>query len=282
MTGIPRCPDCHGPMHLDSSAYGRAWVCDRRAEVSGGCQGNVQLRGDDELTELQLAELISQQSLDNAPETSRKTHLSYREVINALETIAKKGYLSDQQRGVLQKALGIVERLADADELSKNPAGLQEKAADEAMEQRFQQAMGLLGPSFAPDPMRLEASVIDLLALALFGAEACSLGPEILTELSIETLDNDLQRRSSEGDSLLDALFADLVAMHQRLRESVARAWSARSETIEDLHGGFIEALPGLRERILTTPPAYLQRARCLIDEDTSDNVVPLAPRRTQ
>jgi hypothetical protein len=150
------------------------------------------------------------------------------------------------------------------------------------MEQRFQQAMGLLGPSLAPHPTRLEASVIDLLALALFGVEACSLDPEILTEHSIEILDNDLQRRCSEGDSLLDALFADLVAIHQRLRESIARAWTARSESIEDLHGRFIEALPGLRERILTTPPAYLQRARCLINEDTSDNVVPLAPRRTQ
>lgn len=282
MTGIPRCPECHGPMHLDSSAYGRAWVCDRKAEVEGGCQGTVQLRGDDELTELQLAELILRQPSDNASEAYIKTLLNYREVADALAGIAKTGYLSHQQRDVLQQALGIVGRLADAVELSRDHARLQKKAADEAIEQRFQQAMGLLGPSLAPDPTRLEASVIDLLALALFGSEASAPDLEVLSERSMQALDNDLRDSSYGADALLDRLFADLVAAHQHLRASISRTWSTRAEPIDDLHAGFTEALPGLREHILATSPASLELARRLLDQDRSDNVVALAPRRSQ
>ncbi|MGB5830551.1 MAG: hypothetical protein WBG92_00975, partial [Thiohalocapsa sp.] len=78
----------------------------------------------------------------------------------------------------------------------------------------------------------------------------------------------------------IDVMFSDLVSTHQRLREAISKDWSARAEPIEDLHAGFITALPGLREGILASTPTYLQMARRLIDEATSDNVVPLAPRR--
>ena len=64
--GIPTCPECGGLMHLESSAYGRAWTCDRRAGVGSGCQGAIQISGDDELTELQIAELIARQTPGNA------------------------------------------------------------------------------------------------------------------------------------------------------------------------------------------------------------------------
>ncbi|MEA3643022.1 MAG: hypothetical protein VBE63_24225 [Lamprobacter sp.] len=226
--------------------------------------------------------MISRQPSDNASEIFPKIPLHDREVANALAGIAKSGYLSHQQRDVLQQALGIVSLLADAVELARDQARLQEKAADEAMEERFQQAMGLLGPSLAPDPTRLEASVIDLLALALFGGEACAPGPEILSERSIQAWDNDLRDSSSSADALLDRLFADLVAAHQHLRASISRTWSARAEPIEDLHAGFTEALPGLRQHILATSPASLELARRLLDQDRSDKVVAFAPRRSQ
>jgi len=142
--------------------------------------------------------------------------------------------------------------------------------------------MGLLGPSLAPDSTRLEASVIDLLALARFGADGCSPAPNILADGNIEELDNDLRRRAMGERTPIDVMFADLVSAHQRLREAISKEWSARSEPIEDLHAGFITALPGLREGILASPPTYLQLARSLIDAVTSDNVVPLASRRTQ
>jgi len=280
--GIPTCPECGGSTHLESSAYGRAWTCDRRAGVGDGCQGAIQISGDDELTELQIAELIARQTRGNATEAQQEKHLGYRDVIDALEAIAKSGYLSNQQRGVLQKARAVVERLADAAALAKDQEGREERAGEAAMEKRFQQAMGLLGPSLAPDSTRLEASVIDLLALARFGADGCSPAPDILAHGNLEELDNDLRRRAMGEHTPIDVMFSDLVSAHQRLREAISRDWSARSEPIEDLHAGFITALPGLREGILASPPTHLQMARRLIDETTSDNVVPLASRRTQ
>ncbi|AGA92389.1 hypothetical protein Thimo_3737 (plasmid) [Thioflavicoccus mobilis 8321] len=278
--GIPTCPDCGGPMHLESSAYGRAWECDRRVGVGGGCEGAIQLREDDELTELQIAEAIARRTLGGDSSAHRQGQPEYHHVIGPLEEIARSGYLSGPQRRVLEEARVIVKRLASAAALAKDQARRQEKAREAAVEGRCRQAMGLLGPSLAPDTTRLEASVVDLLALARFGGDACSTGPDILANDSIEALENLLSSRAAgEQRTAADVIFADLLSAHQGLREGISRDWSARSEPIEDLHARFIATLPRLREAILSSPPPYLQVVRRLLAEIAPDNVVPLAPR---
>lgn len=278
--GIPTCPDCGGPMHLESSAYGRAWECDRRVGVGGGCDGAIQLHEDDELTELQIAEAIARRTQGEGSSTRQQGQPGYHHVIAPLEEIARSGYLSSPQRRVLEEARVIVERLASAAALAKDQARRQEKAREAAVEERFRQAMGLLGPSLAPDTTRLEASVVDLLALARFGGDACSTVPDILANVSIEEVENLLSSRAAgEHRTAADVIFADLVSAHQGLREDMSRDWSTRSEPIEALHARVIAALPGLREAILSSPPPYLQVVRRLLAETAPDNVVPLAPR---
>jgi len=278
--GIPACPDCGGPMHLESSAYGLAWECGQRAGVGGGCEGVIQLREDDELTELQIAETIARRTLGDGSSAHQQGQPGYHHVIGPLEEIARSGYLSSPQRRVLEEARVIVERLASAAVLAKDQARRQEKAREGAMEERFRQAMGLLGQSLAPDTTRLEASVVDLLALARLGGDARSTVPDILTHDSIEELENLLRSRSmGEQRTAADVIFADLVSAHQDLREGISRDWNVRSEPIEDLYARFIAALPGLREAILASPPPYLQVVRRLLAETAPDNVVPLAPR---
>jgi len=278
--GIPTCPDCGGPMHLESSAYGRAWECDQRAGAGGGCEGVIQLREDDELTELQIAETIARRTLDGDASAHQQGQPGYHHVIGPLEEIAKSGYLSSPQRRVLEEARVIVERLASAAALAKDQAGRQEMAREAAVEERFRQAMGLLGPSLAPDTTRLEASVVDLLALARFGGDACPTVPDILANDSIEELENlSSSRAADEQRSAADVIFADLVSAHQSLREDISRDWSTRSEPIEDLHARLIAALPGLRKAILASPPPYLKAVRRLLAETVPDNVVPLEPR---
>jgi len=140
--------------------------------------------------------------------------------------------------------------------------------------------MGLLGPSLAPDTTRLEASVVDLLALARFGGDACSTVPDILANDSIEEVENLLRSRAAgEHRSAADVIFSDLVSAHQSLREDMSRDWSTRSEPIEELHARVIAALPRLRKAILAAPPPYLKAVRRLLADTAPDNVVPLEPR---
>lgn len=278
--GIPMCPECGGPMHLECSAYGRAWECDERAGVGGGCEGVIQLREDDELTELQIAEAITRRTLGGYASAHQQGQPDYHQVIGPLEEMARSGYLSGPQRRVLEEARVIVERLASAAALATDQARRQEKAREAAMEERFRQAMGLMGPSFAPDTTRLEASVVDLLALARFSGDDRSTAPDILAHASIEELESLLRHRSmGEQRTAADVIFTDLVSVHQGLRDGISRAWSARSEPIADLHARFIAALPGLRAAILASPPPYLQAVRHLLAETAHDNVIPLAPR---
>ena len=193
--------------------------------------------------------------------------------------MARSGYLSSPQRRVLEEARVIVERLASAAALAKDQARRQEKVREAAMKERFRQAMGLLGPSLAPDTTRLESSVVDLLALSRFGGDACTTVPDILANDSIEELENLVSSRAAgEQCTAADVIFADLVSAHQGFREGISRDWSAHSEPIEDLHARFIATLPGLREAILSSPPPYLQVVRRLLAETAPDNVVPLAP----
>jgi len=240
--GIPTCPDCGGPMHLESSAYGRAWECDQRAGAGGGCEGVIQLREDDELTELQIAETIARRTLGGDASAHQQRQLGYHPVIAPLEDIVRSGYLSSPQRRVLEEAQVIVVRLASAAALAKDQARRQEKVREAAMEERFRQALGLLRPSLAPDTTRLEASAVDLLALARFGGE-CSTVPDILAHDSIEELENRLRRRSMGEQRIAAAvIFAELVSAHQDLREGISRRLEPalrahRGPTRADSHG---------------------------------------------
>ena len=273
--GIPVCPECGGPMHLESSPYGRAWECDRRSGSDSPCAGIIQIQDDDELTELQIAELIAKHSPIGESGEQAQDEPRYRSLSSSLGEIAQSRYLSGRQRRVIAEAHAIVEHLANAAELATDGEKRQKKAGEAEREKRFQQALGLLGPSLAPDPNRLEASVIDLLALARFGDQG-----RLLAEDSAETLEARFQVQVSGEQTPLDRLFADLVSVHQEMRRGIAGEWSLSDEPIQSLHHKLTAAFPRLREDLLASPPVYLQVARRLIAETTSENVVPMAPRR--
>lgn len=110
--------------------------------------------------------------------------------------------------------------------------------------------MGLLGPSFAPDPTRLEASVIDLLALDHDSDEGCFHDFD-----SVEAFEAALRRwAGGDQDLLMASLLRDLTADPPFLCEAIARDWSWRDESVQNLH-------TRLSEAILTSPPVFLRRS---------------------
>lgn len=271
--GAPVCPECGGPMHLEKSAYGRAWECDRRLGLTW-CSGVIEIHDDDPLSELQIAEAIARRALTGSKDYQQQ-QAKYRRVSGPLSEIAASPYLSGPERQTLQEARAIVERLARAAELAKDRAKRQEKQREADREARLRQALGLLGPSLAPDPTRLEASAVDVLAMARF-VERLSFRDWD----SIEEMEASLRRRSRGEQPLLNVLFTDLMDNYQTLREDLARDWSHGQTPVEELHARFTAALPGLREAILANPPVYLQVVRRLLAETQSENVVRLTPRR--
>jgi hypothetical protein len=271
--GIPACPECGGPMHLEKTAYGRAWECDRRLGLTW-CSGVIQIQDDDPLSELQIAEAIARRALTGSKDYQQQ-QARYRRVSGPLGEIAGSPYLSGPERKTLQEARAIVERLARAAELAKDRAKRQEKRREAEREARLRQALGLLGPSLAPDPTRLEVSAVELLALA-----------RVVERLhfrdwdSIEEMEASLRRRSRGEQPLIDILFADLMDHYQTLRQDLARDWSLGQTPVEELHARLTAAMPGLREAILASPPVYLQVVRRLLAETQAENVVRLPPRR--
>jgi hypothetical protein len=271
--GIPVCPECGGPMHLEKTAYGRAWECDRRLGLTS-CSGAIHIHDDDPLSELQIAEAIARRALTGSKDYQQQ-QAKYRRVSGPLGEIAASPYLSGPERQTLQDARAIVERLARAAELAKDRAKRQEKQREADREARLRKALGLLGPSLAPDPTRLEASAVEMLALGRFAKRH-----QFMAWDSIEEMEASLRRRSKGEQSLIDVLFADLIDRHQTLRQDLAREWSHGQTPVEEFHARLTAALPGLREAILTSPPVYLQVVRRLLAETQSENVVRLPPRR--
>ena len=270
----PVCPECGGPMHLESTAYGRAWVCARGTSITNRCNGRIPLAEDQALTELQLADEIARDLWGNAKESANQ-QAKYRRMATPLRELAKSKLLSVAERWTLSEGAAIIERLANAAELAKDRAKRQQKLKEVQRQDRYRKAMGLLGPSLAPDPSRLEASVVTLLALARFSEQ-----DRFLSYERVEDVEAALRREIMGEQTIVDALFRDLVSGHETLRQSLARDWSDSTVPIEDLHAKLTEALPGLRDAILAAPPAYLQAVRLLLAEDTSGNVVRLSSRR--
>jgi hypothetical protein len=253
-------------MHLERTAYGRAWKCDRRLGVTW-CKGVIEIHDDDPLSELQIAESIAR--------NHQQQQAKYHRVSGPLGEIAGSPYLSGPERRALQEAQAIIERLARAAELAKDRAKRQEKRREAEREERLRQALALLGPSLVPDPTRLEASAIELLALDRFAGRH-----QFMEWDSIGEMEASLRRRGRGEQSLIDVLFANLIDRHQTLRQDLARDWSFSPTSVEELHAELTAVLPGLREAILASPPIYLQVVRRLLAETRSENVVHLPPRR--
>lgn len=271
----PVCPECGGPMHLVGSSYGRSWECDQRQGTTSWCPGVIRIEDDDALSELQIAEDIARRAWGGSKD-SAKAQAKYRRLSGPLRELTLSPYLSGAEKRVLAEAGAIVERLAEAAELAKDRAKRQEKAKEAEREARYRQAIGLLGPSFAPDPTRIEVSVIALLALDRYSDEG------IFGDYgAIETFDAALRRRAGGEQSPLDRLLRELAMDHQTLRDAIARSWSWRSEPIQDLHARLTAELPGLREAILAAPPVFLQGVRRLLAESEAPNVVRLPIRRS-
>lgn len=276
--GIPVCPECGGPMHLEKTAYGRAWECDRRLGLTW-CSGVIQIEDEEPLSELQIAEAIARRALTGAKDYQQQ-QAKYRRVSGPLAEIAGSPYLSGPERQTLQEARAIVERLAQAAELAKDRAKRQEKQREAEREARLRQALGLLGPNLAPDPTRLESSAVEILAMARLVERHHFMGWDGIDQKRGEEMEASLRRRARADQSLLDVLFADLIDRHQTLREDLARDWSHGETPVEELHARLTAALPGLREAILANPPVYLQVVRRLLAETQAENVVRLPPRR--
>ena len=274
-SGTPVCPECGGPVHLTGSSYGRTWECDRRQGAEPWCPGVIPITDDEVLTELQIAEAIARRAWGGSKD-SLKEQAKYRRLNGPLTELTLSPYLSGHEKRVLAEARGIVARLAEAAELAKDRAKRQEKAKETAREARYRQALGLLGPSFAPNPARLEASVIELLALDRYSDEGTFGGYG-----SIEAFETALLRRAGEDQNPLDLVFRSLVSSHQVLRDAIARNWSWRDQPLEDLHARLSNELPKLREAILASPPVFLQGVRRLLAESDSANVVRLPTSRS-
>jgi hypothetical protein len=261
-------------MHLEHLAYGRVWECDRRAGIASWCAGVVRIENRKQLTELQIAEAIARRCSDSAESAGQRT--KYRRLSGALRELEHSPYLSDTERKALAEAASTVERLARAAELATDRAKRQEKAAEAERETRYGEAEGLLGRTYAFDPNRLEATVIDLLALDRYSNEGQLIEPE-----SVERFEARLRRRAAAEQSPLDVLLRGLAADHQHLRAAIARSWSWRSEPVQDLHTRLAEQVPGLREAILASSPVLLQGVRRLLAASESANVVPLPVRQS-
>jgi hypothetical protein len=272
--GIPVCPECGGPMHLESSAYGRAWECDRRQGVGPWCAGVIRIEDDDSLSDLQIAETLARRAWGGSAD-SAKAQAKYRRLSGPLRDLAESPYLSRVEKRVLADAAAIVQRLAEAAELAKDQAKRQEKAKEAAREARYRQALGLLGRSFTPDPTRIEASVIDLLTLDRYSDDG-----RFGDYTTIETFDAALRRRAGSDPTPLDRLLRELAMAHQDLRDTIARSWSWRTEPIQDLHARLTAELAVLREAILAAPPVFLQGVWRLLAESEAPNVVRLPIRR--
>jgi hypothetical protein len=262
-------------MRLTGSAYSRAWRCRQGQDAGAGCQGAILLTEDDCLTSLQIAEDLARRGGPGS-EGDAIGQGSYRSLSESLDGLSRSPYLSSAEKRLLAEARTIVDRLAEAADLARDEGRRQGKLEEADREARYRQALGLLGPALAPDPSRLEASAVALLALdrysgaGQFGDADPVEGAEIV------------QRHQAEADqNPLDLLFRDLVSAHQRLREAIARDWSRRPEPIKDLHAHLSSELPRLRAAILASPPAYIDGVRRLLAESGSANVVWLPSHRS-
>ena len=274
--GIPACPECGGPMHLERSAYGRAWECDRRRGIGSWCTGVVRIEDREQLTELQIAEALAGRSSGGSKDRA-KDRTNYRRLVGVLRELENSPYLSGPERKALAEVTGTANRLVRAAELAKDRAKRQEKTAEAERESRYREAVGLLVRTYPFDPNRLEATVVDLLALDDSSNEDCLVQPE-----SVEGFVERLRRRAAAEESPLDLLLRELASNHEQVRAVVARGWSWRSEPVQALHARLAETLPALREAILASPPILLLGVRQVLADTASANVVRLSPRHSR
>ena len=266
-------------MHTVRLCTGPALVGETRQIELGrlglsGCQGAILLTEDDCLTSLQIAEDLAGRG-GAGSEADAMGQLGYRSLSEPLGDLIWSPYLSSAEKRLLAEAGSIVDRLAEAAALARDEGRRKEKLEEADRKARYRQALGLLGPALAPDPSRLEASAVALLALDRYSGAGQFDDAE-----PVENVEIGLRPQAAADQNPLDLLFLDLVSAHQRLREAIARDWSGRSEPIEDLHAHLSSELPRLRAAILASPPAYIDGVRRLLAESETANVVWLPPHR--
>jgi hypothetical protein len=262
-------------MRLTCSAYGRVWKCRQGQDAGSGCQGAIPLTDKDGLTSLQIAEDLAGRG-GAGSEGDAMGQGGYRSLSESLSGLSRSPYLSSAEKRLLAETAEIVDRLAEAADLARDADRRKERLEEADREARYRQALGLLGPALAPDPIRLEASAVALLALDRYSGTGQFDDADPVEGAEI------VQRRQTAADqNPLDLLFRDLVSAHQRLREAIARDWSGRPEPIEDLHAHLSSELPRLRAAILASPPAYIYGVRRLLAESETANVVWLPPHRS-
>jgi hypothetical protein len=225
------------------------------------------------LSDLEIAQDLARCAGGGSAERIEET-ARYQSLSRWLGALISSPYLAEPERRVLAEARAIVDRLAAAADLATDGARRQIKAGEAMREVRYRRALGLLGPGFAPDPARLEASVIELLALDRYSGTGRFGGQD-----SVEAFEAALRRRAGAEHSPMDLLFRDLEADHQALREAIARDWAGRETPLEELYAQLSAELPRLREATRTSPPVLLQGTRRLLAVAEAANVVPLPPR---
>lgn len=270
----PTCPECGGPMQLDSSGYGRAWVCERFMGIKNYCTGRIDLGADESLSDLQLAEAIARGVWGSAKE-SADVQARYRRLATPMGELAKSKLLSPAEQRVVSEAAAIAMRLANAAELAKDRAQRKEKADEAARKRRYREAKALLGPPFAATPENLEAAVIDLIAVDRFTRSG-----EFEDVENIDQFNAELRNMLENSDDRLSSLMRNIAARHNFQREDLADSWALRQEPVPDLHARLTAALPALRQAIQADPPVYLQGVRRVLAEAEAENVVRLGSRR--
>lgn len=261
-------------MQLDSSGYGRAWVCERFAAIKHYCKGRIELADDESLTDLQLADEIARGVWGSAKE-SANLQARYRRLATPLHDLAKSKLLSPAERRAVSEAAAIATRLADAAELAKNHAQRKERTDDAERKRRYREAKAFLGPPFAATPENLEAAVIDLIAIDRFTRAG-----EFEDVETIDQFNAELRNMLEGEDDRLGSLMHNIAARHNFQREDLADSWAQRDELIQDLHARLAESLPALRQAIQADPPVYLQGVRRVLAEAEAENVVRLGSRR--
>jgi len=261
-------------MQLDSSAYGRAWVCERFMGIEHYCNGRIDLGDDESLTDLQLAEAIARGVWGSAKE-SANLQAKYRRLANPLRDLAKSKLLSPAERRVVSEAAAIATRLANAAELAKDRAQRKAKADEAERKRRYREAKALLGPPFRATPENLEAAVIDLIAIDRFTKAGDFEDIETIDQFNAE-----LRNMLEGGDDRLGTLMHNIAARHNFQREDLADSWAVRQEPVAELHAQLTDALPALRQAIQADPPVYLQGVRRVLAEAEAENVVRLGLRR--
>jgi hypothetical protein len=248
-------------MHLERSAYGRTWECDRGRDLRSRCAGLIRVEDREPLTDLQLATAMARRSFGGSKERA-KDQARYRRLVTSLRELEASPYLSSPEREGLAEARGTVERLAKAAALAKDRVKRQEKAAEAEREARYRERR--------PDSWRCPIPSIR----TAWRPPSSTCWRWIATPTRTGSFSPSRSRASRTGCAGVPppsrapwtSCCASWRPHQEQVRAHVARDWASSAEPLADLSARLAEGLPALREAILAAPPMLLLGVRHVLD----------------